>query len=150
MKRFFKGFYYAGKGIFRAVKEERNMRFHLCAAVYVYLFSLFYSFTAVQYCILTVLVCGVLALEMMNSAVERAVDKPDKQHDEAAGCAKDMAAGGVLLFCVGCAACGVWLFWDTAAFARIGAFFAVRWWAAVLLALSLAGSAWFVFKKGDK
>ena len=42
--RFVDSFLYAAQGIRTAVREERNMRFHLCAAFYVYLFSLFYGF----------------------------------------------------------------------------------------------------------
>ena len=37
--RFVDSFLYAAQGIRTAVREERNMRFHLCAAFYVYLFS---------------------------------------------------------------------------------------------------------------
>ena len=36
-KRFGKGFVYAWNGIRAAVREERNFRFHLCAAVFVYM-----------------------------------------------------------------------------------------------------------------
>lgn len=43
----------------------------------------------------------------MNSAIERAVDKPDTTHWWSAGAAKDMAAGAVLIvalgaLCIGC------------------------------------------------
>ena len=40
-------------------------------------------------------------MELMNSAVERAVDKPDTTHWWSAGAAKDMAAGGVLFVALG-------------------------------------------------
>lgn len=39
--RFVDSFLYAAQGIRTAVREERNMRFHLCAAFYVYLFRCF-------------------------------------------------------------------------------------------------------------
>lgn len=42
MRRFFAGFGYAAQGFWAAVKEERNLRFHLCAGAYVLLASLFY------------------------------------------------------------------------------------------------------------
>ena len=90
--RFVDSFLYAAQGIRTAVREERNMRFHLCAAFYVYLFSLFYGFGKTEYILITLMVCGVLALELVNSAIERAVDKPDTTHWWTAGAAKDMAA----------------------------------------------------------
>ncbi len=40
---FFSSFRYAASGIAAALREERNMRFHLCTALYVALFSLFYD-----------------------------------------------------------------------------------------------------------
>ena len=36
LARFGRGFVYAWNGICAAVREERNFRFHLCAAVYVF------------------------------------------------------------------------------------------------------------------
>ena len=120
--RFVDSFLYAAQGIRTAVREERNMRFHLCAAFYVYLFSLFYGFGKTEYILITLMVCGVLAV-------------------------KDMAAGAVLVFSIGCAVCGAVLFWDVAAFRRMFAFFAARPLLAVLLAASLAVAWQFIFGK---
>ena len=109
--RFVDSFLYAAQGIRTAVREERNMRFHLCAAFYVYLFSLFYGFDKTEYILITLMVCGVLALELVNSAIERAVDKPDTTHWWSAGAAKDMAAGAVLVMAIGTVVVAVCLFW---------------------------------------
>ncbi|MEF9969143.1 MAG: diacylglycerol kinase family protein [Ruthenibacterium sp.] len=110
-KRFLNGFRYAANGIRLAIKEERNMRFHLCAAALVYYFSIPFDFTATQWMLLTLCVCGVLALELVNSALERCVEKPSPDKYELAGAVKDMAAGAVLVFCIGAAVCGIILFW---------------------------------------
>lgn len=150
MRSFIKGFGYALSGIARAIREERNMRFHLCVAFYVYLLSAFYGFDAIRYCILTVLVCGVFALELVNSAIERAVEKPPQEKWVLAGAAKDMAAGAVLVFCIGCVACAFWLFWNPVVFAQIAAFFSHNFIALVALACSLVLSGWFIFGKEGK
>ena len=147
MRRFFAGFGYAAQGFWAAVKEERNLRFHLCAGAYVLLASLFYSFSAVEYALLFLCIGGVIALELVNSAIERSVESPDPAHWRAAGGAKDMAAGAVLVFSIGCAVCGAVLFWDVAAFRRMFAFFAARPLLAVLLAASLAVAWQFIFGK---
>lgn len=130
------------------------MRIHLCAAVYVYVLSLFYGFDAREYALITFLVAGVMALELVNSAFERTVDHLSPQHNVHAGIIKDMAAAAVLVFCVGAAVCGGLLFWDMEVFRRIGAFFVARWWLLIVLAASVAASIWFVFyfgkNKGDK
>ena len=101
--RFVDSFLYAAQGIRTAVREERNMRFHLCAAFYVYLFSLFYGFGKTEYILITLMVCGVLALELVNSSLERTVERPAPDRYMTAGVVKDMAAGAVLVFSIGCA-----------------------------------------------
>lgn len=145
MAAFFKGFYYAAKGVARALREERNLRFHVCAAFYVVLFSFFYAFTAVQYALLAVLIAGVLALEMVNSALERAVDLASPQKSRLAETAKNMAAGAVLVFAAGAAVCGVLLFWNTEVFGKIYRYFADMPWLLIPLAASFGVCGWFVF-----
>ena len=56
-------------------------------------------------------VAAVLALELVNSAIERAVDKPDTTHWWSAGAAKDMAAGAVLVMAVGTLIVALCVFW---------------------------------------
>lgn len=127
------------------------MRFHLCAAFYVYLFSLFYDFTSTQYALITIMVVGVMALELVNSSIERVMERPAPERYRTAGVVKDMAAGAVLIFSIGCAVAGVFLFWNVRVFERILGYFAEH---PVLLLLLLATLpvAWrFVFgKKGEK
>ena len=109
-KRFGKGIVYAWNGIRAAVREERNFRFHLCAAVFVYMAAALAEISPVETALLTICVFLVMALELMNSAVERAVDKPDTSHWWSAGAAKDMAAGGVLAAAVGAVVVAVCVF----------------------------------------
>ncbi len=144
---FWSSFRYAAQGIRTAVREERNMRFHLCAAFYVYLFSPFYEFTKTQYCLITLMVCGVLALELVNSSLERTVERPVPDRYRTAGVVKDMAAGAVLVFSIGCAVCGVLLYWDLAAFARMGNFLRAYPWTLIPLAASVWLCWRFVFGK---
>lgn len=124
--RFVDSFLYAAQGIRTAVREERNMRFHLCAAFYVYLFSLFYGFGKTEYILITLMVCGVLALELVNSSLERTVERPGagpvhdcgrgERHGRGRGAGIQRRVRGVRRV----------LFWDIAAFRRMFAFFAAR------------------------
>ena len=145
MRSFLKGFACAAFGIATAIKEERNMRFHLCAACYVLLFSLFYHLSAAEYCILFFVISLVLSCELVNSAIERIVDGLSPEWNKTAGLAKDIAAGAVLVTCIGAAACGFLLFWNTAVFKMICRFFLSTPILLVLLVLSLAASLGFVF-----
>ena len=46
--RFFKGFVYAFEGVVSCIKTERNMRFHIGAAVLVILLMRFYGLSAAE------------------------------------------------------------------------------------------------------
>ena len=92
LTRFARGFVYAYNGIRAAIREERNFRFHLCAAFYAFLAAFWAELAPVEVALVAVCVAAVLALELVNSAIERAVDKPDTTHWWTAGAAKDMAA----------------------------------------------------------
>ncbi len=147
MRKFFNGFKYAANGIYLAIMQERNLRFHICAAIYVYAFSFFYSFTKMQYALITVIVCGVIALEIVNSAIERLCDNPPPEKHDIAGVVKDMAAGAVLIFSIGAAVCGALLFWNTVIFINIFMFFANNLLILSAFILSVALSVWFIFHK---
>ena len=101
LTRFAWGFVYAYNGIRAAIQEERNFRFHLCAAFYAFVAACWAEMPAVEVALIALCVAAVLALELVNSAIERAVDKPDTTHWWTAGAAKDMAAGAVLVMAIG-------------------------------------------------
>lgn len=125
LARLARGFVYAWNGIYAAIKEERNFRFHLCAALYAFVAAYWAGLNAVETALIALCVAAVMALELMNSAVERAVDKPDTTHWWTAGAAKDMAAGAVLVMAVGTVIVAVCLFGP-----RLGVLwsaFTVRW-----------------------
>ena len=59
------------------MQEERNFRFHLCAAFYAFVAAFWAELDPVETALIALCVAAVLALELVNSAIERAVDKPD-------------------------------------------------------------------------
>lgn len=125
--------------------EERNVRFHICVAVYIYIFSFFYNFGKVEYALLTVVIVGVVAFELVNSAVERSVSRPSPEKYRTAGAVKDIAAGAVLVYCAGALVCGIILFWDIVVFKRIFAFFTTHPAALIVFIISVVFCTWFIF-----
>ena len=101
LTRFARGFVYAYNGIRAAIQEERNVRFHRGVAFYAFVAACWAEMPAVEVALIALCVAAVLALELVNSAIERAVDKPDTTHWWTAGAAKDMAAGAVLVMAIG-------------------------------------------------
>ncbi|MDO5603159.1 MAG: diacylglycerol kinase family protein [Oscillospiraceae bacterium] len=143
--KFLRGFGYAFRGIFTAICKERNFRFHLCAGLFVLVLSAFYPFGRAEYLIIILCIAGVMGTELMNTAVERAADKPDGAYSPYAKEAKDIAAGAVLAVSGGAFVCGVWLFWDMAVFHEIALFFSKNLWAAAVGGAYIIASIWFVF-----
>lgn len=145
LKAFFKAFTYAFSGIVHGIKTQRNIRFHLCAAVTVLAFMGFYDLTAVEKCVIFLCIGGVISAELINTAVENAVDMYSTEKSPCAKAAKDCAAGAVLVMSVCAAVCGVMILWDRAVFAEIWEYFACRPIALMGAALWAAVAFLFVF-----
>ncbi len=147
-KRFINGFKFAISGFFKAIGQERNLRFHIVAAMYVFAFAIiFYNFSNAQYALLTVIICLVISLELVNSAIERVVNKILPQKSDIAKDIKDISASAVLIASIGAVFCGVFLFWDIEVIKIIINEFATNLLAAIALALTILVSAVFVFRK---
>ncbi|MEK5038881.1 diacylglycerol kinase family protein [Sporosarcina sp. FSL K6-3457] len=108
MRKFFKAFDYAWSGILYGIKAERNLKFHLLATVIVLVAGLFTGLSVMEWCIVLLLIGGMLALEMMNAAIERVVDLVTMESRPLAKHAKDLAAGAVLIYAIISAVIG-WL-----------------------------------------
>lgn len=142
--KFFKSFYYAGRGIITAL-GGRNFRFHLCAAAFVIFFAArFYSFTAERWAILFLACASVMALETVNTGIEKLADKVTEENSHRIKLAKDCAAGGVLIAAAGAVAVGIALFWNTDVFLLIYVYFTETARLAALV-LALAAAWGFVF-----
>ena len=88
----------AGRGMVQAYREEPNLRFHVfagtCAAVTAYAVGL----TGWEVAYLGGTIALVLFAELVNTAVERAVDLAvGRERHPLAGAAKEVASGAVLL-----------------------------------------------------
>lgn len=110
MLKFFKSFGFATEGILHALKSERNFRFHIFAAVIVILASILTGLSMFEWLIILILIGGMLALEMVNSAIERTIDVITIERHPLAKQAKDLAAGAVLIFAITSAVIGVLIF----------------------------------------
>ncbi|WP_096201306.1 diacylglycerol kinase [Bacillus sp. FJAT-45350] len=97
-KRLLRSFVYACSGLKYVVQKEQNMRIHLVASVFVIALSIFLNIPLMHKLILIVVIGGVLALEVMNTAIERTVDLITDEFHPIAKLAKDVSAGAVFIF----------------------------------------------------
>lgn len=105
-----KRFLYAWSGIIMAVKEETHMKIHVIAACVVMILAFLFHLSAQEWLILLVVIALVISLEMINTAIERAVDLVTKEFHPLAKAAKDIAAGAVLVAAVIAAIVGAIIF----------------------------------------
>lgn len=113
MISFLKGFWYALRGVAGCICAERNMRVHIVISLYVLYFCQYYRFSITRYALLIAVIAFVMALELMNTAVERACDAITTEKHPLIKLAKDAAAGSVLVGAIGAAVIGVLMFWNT-------------------------------------
>ena len=94
------GLRYALNGFRVAVLTERNIKIHLIAAILVISAGLFFSITVIEWAILCLAISSVIGMEMMNTAIERALDHLEPKQVKQIGVAKDLAAAAVLVMAV--------------------------------------------------
>ncbi|MDD3340271.1 MAG: diacylglycerol kinase family protein [Lachnospiraceae bacterium] len=105
-----KSFGYAFEGIFTCIKKERNMKIHCVMAVLVVAAGIILHISPVEWCICLGLFGLVMALEMVNTAVEAVVDLVTQERKPLAKIAKDTAAGAVLIASIMAAVAGCIIF----------------------------------------
>lgn len=152
MKKFFKSFVYAFRGVLFCIANEQNMRVHICFTAYMFGFLKIYDFFEVSRAEFAVLfaLCGlVMSLEAVNTAVERAVDlSAGGRQSELAKVAKDAAAGAVLISAIASVAAGISIMFQPEAFVKMFEYYKENPAVFVLLAVSICVSVAFVFLPG--
>jgi diacylglycerol kinase (ATP) len=91
------GFVYAGRGLWRGVKNERNFRWELFAAVLALGLGISLRVSAIELAALVLASGLVLAIELINTSVEILGDKVSRKYNEKMAVVKDVAAGAVLM-----------------------------------------------------
>ncbi len=98
MKRFLMAFVFAFRGIFSALKTERNLRIHLAAMLLVVVAGFYLGLSAVEWCLVIFAIGLVLAAELFNTAIERLGDEAAAgKQNQTIGNIKDISAGAVLV-----------------------------------------------------
>lgn len=96
-----RSFEHAYRGVVSAVRSQRNMRFHVLAAVGVLILSLLVGVSELELAVLVLTILVVFVTEMLNTAMEFVVDLVTTEYHPLAKLAKDVSAGAVLVSSVG-------------------------------------------------
>jgi diacylglycerol kinase (ATP) len=95
--RLIDSFNYAFEGIIHVLRTQRNLRIHFFAAAAVLVAALYLNVSKIELIALLLAIAFVLIAEMLNSAIEGAIDVSTTSFDPNAKLAKDVAAGAVLI-----------------------------------------------------
>ena len=150
MRKFLKGFKYAWSGIIHCVKNERNMRIHMAAALYVLIFARFFAFSRSEYAVLLLTIGGVCSAETVNTSVEILCNKVSKKRDPYIRAAKDAAAGAVLIFAFFAVMIALFLFGDIDGWKKMYYFYITHPINAAALILLCPVSLIFIIKGPSK
>jgi diacylglycerol kinase (ATP) len=103
-------FNFAVEGIIHVLRTQRNMRIHFMAAVVVLIAAVAMGVSKLELIALLLAIAFVFITEMINSALEQAIDVATTSFDPLAKLAKDVAAGAVLIATVNAVAVGYLVF----------------------------------------
>ncbi len=107
---FTRSFSYAFEGLLFVLRTERNIKFHVIIAVMMIALSLYFDITKVEWLILFLVIGGMFVIEIINTAIENAVDLVTEEFHPLAKTAKDVAASAALVFACISVIIGVILF----------------------------------------
>jgi diacylglycerol kinase (ATP) len=108
-------FNYAFEGIIHVLRTQRNLRIHFAIAIAVIAAAAAFGVDRIELITLLLAIAFVLVAEMVNSAIEGAIDVSTTSFDPNAKLAKDIAAGAVLISTVTALAVGYLIFAHAAA-----------------------------------
>lgn len=101
----------AWSGVRETVRHERNMKIHVAAGIVVLIAALLLRLPARDVAVLLLTIAMVLTTEVINTAIEAAVDLASPEWHELARKAKDASAGAVLIAAAFAVFIGLLVFW---------------------------------------
>lgn len=96
-KKLRNSFKYAFEGVHRELKEEQNLKIHILIMILVIIAGFTLKLSPMEWIICIILFGFVIALELINTAIELTVDLAMPEIHPKAKAAKDIAAAAVLI-----------------------------------------------------
>lgn len=152
MKGLLRSFGYAFRGIYTAIRRERNMRIHISFMVYMYYFLLrfdFFILDRTDWALICLANALVLMAELVNTSLEATIDLVEHGYHIKAKIAKDTAAAAVLVGAVFSVVIGILVLGQPEAFRALFAYYRTHIAAFIAFCLSLAVAIIFIFFPGQ-
>lgn len=110
MSRLLRSFKWAGQGLFYCIKHEKNFQVHCALAIVAACLGIGFKIAAVEWILIMMSISLVLAMEMVNSAIEHLCNIVHPTSHPTVKIIKDVTAGAVLVVAVMAIICGLLVF----------------------------------------
>ncbi len=109
-RKFLESLRYAIEGVIYCINTQRNMKIHIIVAIIALTASLLLHISNMELVVVIMAISLVLVCEIINTAVEKAVDTSTQEYNPIAKISKDVAAGAVLVASINSMIVGVLIF----------------------------------------
>ncbi len=147
-KKLFMSFVYAFRGIGRTIANERNLRIHITCVIYmvsILLLTDWFTLSRTDWAVLMLASGAVIACEIINTAIENAVNLASEKYTEYGKIAKDAAAGAVLINAIIAVIVGLIIMFQPDAFTAMYQYFKENPLMFLLAVISLIPATLFIF-----
>ena len=110
MARLLRSFKWAGQGLQHCFKLEKNFQVHCVLAVITVVLGIGLKISALEWILICMSISAVLAVEMLNTALEHLCNIVQPAIHPAVKVIKDVSAGAVLVVAVTAVICGSIIF----------------------------------------
>ena len=109
-RKFLESLKLAAEGVSYCIRTQRNMKIHLVVALFAALLCLFLRISGAELVMIINAIALVFICEIINTAVEKAVDTATLEYNPTAKISKDVAAGAVLVAALNSIITGILVF----------------------------------------
>lgn len=109
-QRFYSSFVNAGRGLKYAVVGNRNTVIMLIIAALAIALGIWFHVTRFEWAVIFICIGAVLAVEFLNTAIEKIMDMIHPEHDSRVGEIKDIAAAASLIISIAAGISGLYIF----------------------------------------
>jgi len=109
-RKFFQSFKYALEGISYCINTQKNMKIHFAIAIVTLMAGLALKISRLEFIMIIMSISTVFVCEIINTAVEKAIDATTQEYNPIAKIAKDVAAGAVLVAAINSVLVGLMIF----------------------------------------
>lgn len=111
LKRLFKSFKYAFRGLKYVLKNEQNFQIEVLVGVFIFFLMFIFDIRNSEKVALVLVIFAVLVIELINTIFERVVDILKPRIHPYAQLIKDIMAAAVLLSSIGAVIVGFFIFY---------------------------------------